>query len=47
MTLEGHILMQTHLDYPVLDATDYIVKKYNQWEHINDVARVYLDINNT
>lgn len=39
MTKEGHILVQTSPKHPALDVTGDIVMKYNQWEHINDVAR--------
>lgn len=40
--LYSTILMQTHPTYPTLDATDDVVKKYYQWEHVNDVARTFI-----
>lgn len=34
--------MQTHPNYPTLDAIDNVLKKYYQWEQVNDVTRTFI-----
>jgi hypothetical protein len=42
MTLEGHNLVQSRSNYPVLDATKDVIERCNQWEHVNSVTRDFI-----